>query len=241
MIAAAATAAALLTCAGSRSDASLIIDLRAIGGTAQITTDGKAFVADPGVTLTVGIFARVSGTNGIHDESVQSVYGSVTSPGPTLLNLSGGGPIAPFNGTGFQNGSIQDIDSDGDLDLGSAGSTATGKFFAHSDAPTPAGVAVNPNTGEVQIGVLSFVITGGGPFGLINFIPRSNVSGGNLNAAALWFEDNDGVTRTPTIGAFAPGAPIIATDYIDNGPEPSSLALLSLCAIGLLSRRRPPS
>jgi hypothetical protein len=150
-----------------------------------------------------------------------------------------GGVVSPFDGTSFQNGSVQDIDSDGDLDLGSAGSTGGGKFFARGNSPIALDVVVDANTAKVQIGQLTFTVTAlGAGVTDVNFIPRTDATGGNLAAAALWSQDSEFISYNPTTGTFAAGAPI----HITAVPEPATLGLLSLTSVGLLARprRRPP-
>jgi hypothetical protein len=84
--------------------------------------------------VTLDLFAIVSGTNGVNDEGFQLAQGAIISSGGLLGNLSGG-PVSPFNSSGFQNGSQQDLDADGDLDIGVApngGTPTTGYFVARS-------------------------------------------------------------------------------------------------------------
>jgi hypothetical protein len=233
--AAAAASASLATFGTAPANAGLIIDVRAIGGSAAIADPKSVLFSAPGDTVTLGLFARVSGTNGIHDETIQSVYGSVVSAGNPKFDATSSSVVAPFNGTSFQNGSIQDIDSDGDLDLGSAGSASTGKFFARSSSPTSAGIVVDANTGEVQIGVVTMTYTDGfGADYAFNFVPRTN-NGANVTAAALWFEDGSTIGKNPSSGSFTAGTPVTLGAF---DPEPGSLGLLSLCSVGLLARRR---
>ena len=139
-----------------------------------------------------------------------------------------------FDASSYQLGSVQDFDSDGDLDIGSAGSTITGKWFARSGAPTSAGTPVDLNTGEVQVAVFNMTVMSSTGAASVNFIPRTNSTGGNLSVSAVWFQDNDGHSYTPTSGSYGPGAPV--TSFV---PEPAALGLLSLGSIALCARRRP--
>ena len=231
---AAAAIGALAGFGASHADASLIIDVRAISATHGVFEDGKfAPVFNPGDTVTVAVFARVSGTNGINDEMMQSAGGSLASNGSLKGNISGG-VVAPFNAPSFTNGSVQDFDSDGDLDLGSLGSTSTGKLFARSNAMQPINATADPNTGEIQIAQATFTYTGGGGgAGDISYIVRTNATGGPLTAAALWVEDGSTANSNPSGSIFAAGAPVSF-----GAPEPAGVGLLALSSIGLLARRR---
>ena len=77
LMAAAVGAAGFMGLGSSHADATLIIDLRAtasVGGV--IAPGGKSVAVVAGNTVTLGIFARVSGTNGNNaDEWLQSVGG----------------------------------------------------------------------------------------------------------------------------------------------------------------------
>lgn len=238
IIAATTAAVSLFACGGgaSTAEAGLVVQVEATGGSAGVTlTDSRnVSVSQVGDVVSLAVFAQISGTNGVNDETAKFQFGSFASAGATLGNMAGG-VVSPFDGTSFQNGSVQDIDSDGDLDLGSAGSTGGGKFFARSLSPTALDVVVDANTAKVQIGQLTFTVTAlGAGVTDVNFIPRTDATGGNLAAAALWSQDSEFISYNPTTGTFAAGAPV----HITAVPEPATLGLLSLASVGLLKRRR---
>ena len=248
-LAAAAAAAAAIGLAGvgaTRADAGLIVDVRALLLNGQLLTgdDGPKHVqsiSGPGDVVTLGVFARVSGTNGVNDEFITSAMGNMVSSGSLLGNLSGG-VVVPFNQSGFQNGSNVDLDGDTDLDvgapIGSAGTAALGYINARGGASpnqTPVAPTADPNTGEIQIGQFTFTVgasSGTGTF--VNWVRRSTATGGNSTTGAVWFEDGPGGVHSPPNSVYASGTPVL----IGPVPEPSTAALAGVAALGLLSRRK---
>src|SRR6187431_1085467 len=119
--------ASSVMCAGAvavlapSAHAGLMMDLRAVAINGQPLPPGfdakHVDVPAPGDTITLDLFAVVTGTNGINDERITSAHGSVRSTGAVLGNFFGG-TVAPFSDAGSQNGSVQDIDGDTDLDVG---------------------------------------------------------------------------------------------------------------------------
>src|SRR2546421_76244 len=186
-----AAASTLAILGASHAHAGLMIDVRAVGGTAgvTITENGKTvFVTGAGETVSIGVFARVSGTDGDNtNERLQQGFGSMISApiavpatGQTLLlgNLSGG-VVAPYN-SASANGSIQDVDSDGDLDIGSNGSTATGKISFRSGTSGGESLAtapkIDPNTSEVLVYQAAFNVTSSSGGTDINWHIRTNAT-----------------------------------------------------------------
>ncbi|MEA2711321.1 MAG: hypothetical protein QOF78_3922 [Phycisphaerales bacterium] len=224
--------------ASPSAEAGLIMDLRAVAvnGVPLPSYQSKGpMYPESGDVISLELFAVVSGTNGLNDDTVTSMQGSILSTGSQHGNLSGG-VVAPFNGAVFQNGSNVDLDSDGDLDigapLGSTGTAATGYFLARSNTPTGGTTDVNANTEEVKVGSFTFTVTvsdvGFGTY--INFVRRSTAAGGNQSTAAIWFED--GAAKNPDISTYGAGAPVTFV------PEPSAAAVAGLASLGLLARRR---
>jgi len=280
LIAAAAAASAGLMGWGTtqKADASLVIDLRATSATngGLISADKKTVTVASGSTSTVtmAVIARISGTNATqrtgdfandsttttaNDDTLQIVTGSFASNGLLKGNfntapgaLTYNSRTNPFNAAGSVNGSAADWDTDGDLDIGNAGTDPTGMFSGRSAAPTFAftgpssgwsqgegsssGANVNdkvidPTTSELQIGTLRFITDGlGGPITALNFVPRPATDPGS----ALWFEDGASTGKTPGTGAFLAGVPLT----VNPVPEPAPLGLLGIAGLGLLARRK---
>src|SRR5687767_2461330 len=86
---AAASAWALASLGTSAADAGLMMDVRVIGATGAAVYDPKLvqfFV--PGDTITLGVFARVTGTDGVNNEQGKSAYGLMNSVGGLKGDLS---------------------------------------------------------------------------------------------------------------------------------------------------------
>jgi hypothetical protein len=167
-----AAATATTLAATSAATASLVIDVRITGasGSGNSISSKSAFLGAVGSTVTMGVYARISGTNSsqiigdldgngdandtTNDDSLNIVTGSFTSTGTLTGNLSANAPgqgvsyntrVAPFSGPGSQNGIATDWDTDGDLDIGAVGTDPTNMFVARSAATTFAALE-NGNT-----------------------------------------------------------------------------------------------
>jgi hypothetical protein len=225
--------------AAQTADASLIVDIRAtaFNGLPLAGTNAPkdVTVVAPGDTVTLSLFGRVAGTNSLNDEGLTSAHGSILSAGALLGNLQGGA-VAPFADSGSQNGSVQDLDNDGDLDIGvtpNGGTPATGYFLARASALVTNGNILDANSEEFKIGEFTFTYTGGGAETFVNFARRANAAGGNITTAGVW--SVDGAAKNPVNDAFGAGSQAVLIKAV---PEPASLALAGLASLGLLARRR---
>jgi hypothetical protein len=237
---AAAASAALTAFGGARANADGLIDLRAVALNGQPIAGGNTtknvYVSSAGEQVTVDVFARISGTNGVNDEGFTSIHGSFISSGSLLGSLAGG-PVAPFRDSGFQDGSVQDLDGDTDLDVGvtpNGGTPTTGYFIARASALQTNGTVLDANTEEFRIGQLTFTVGGSSGDTFLNFYIRANASGGNVTTASLWSED--GSPAKALTHPYSTGAPVRIVV-----PEPGSAAAAAgaaLAGVGLHARRR---
>src|SRR4051794_30369126 len=120
-LAAAAAAVALAGLGVSESQATLTLDLRATDGS-------KAASVSAAGTVTLDVFAQISGVTDATKSGIQNVYSSfLSSNGGLLGNLSGLTLTSPFNANGSSTGAAVDLDTDTDADVGSnTNSDATG-------------------------------------------------------------------------------------------------------------------
>jgi hypothetical protein len=138
-----------------------------------------------------------------------------------------GEQIAPFgfDNLGFSVGLQQDLDGDGDLDVGSNDPTVAANHYAvryaNGQEYAPAGTP-----GGALIGSGSFTVTGGSATAatLINFFGR------NAQTGSLYMEDGNVLLR-PSFDS--PAANGILLTSVPEHLSPSVVAM-----IGLLSRRR---
>ena len=204
----------------------LVIDVRAVSatGTTQVLNAKHVVPGAAGDVVTCDVWAIVTALDPYkNNDGMWSVSGSFLS-----ANVSGNGSVRgklsaarliPYLGGGGSNGLEQDLDADGDVDVGSNVNTSAAGFFAahHDLSPTPVTNPARFATVSFSIGqVLSLndVTT-------INFRPRSSAS------AAVWWEDGIAIVGSD----FSAGAPVEI--FI---PEPASVALPCLTGLSLLAR-----
>jgi hypothetical protein len=241
-VAAAAAAVAGGLVGAATAHAQLTVDLRAVAVNGQPLGGGdtpKQVTVNTGDVLTFHLFGRITGTNGVNDEGLTSAHGSVMSGNGGLLGNLSGGPVAPFNDSGSQAGSVQDIDHDGDLDVGvtpNGGTPTTGYFIARAAALQPNGVILDANSEEFHIGQFTLSVTGNAGDTSVNFFRRANASGGEDVTAAVWSQD--GTAKNGLGDGYGAGTPV----HVVLVPEPAGAAAASAAAaiasLGLL-RRRP--
>jgi hypothetical protein len=262
--------AALTGLGVSVANAGLLIDVRAISVNGVNVADPKNIpVVNVGDTVLFRVFADVTGTDGTLPDCFQSLSGSfLSSGGTTRGNLQAPAITAPFNGTGSSPGTLTDLDSDGDTDIGSNNpGDPAGFFLVRSGAlsgprssdnqgqsvypPGAAPVAIPGGTEYRLVTAMRMVITTAGSTTNVNFSPRLS------NTAGVWALDatevqtqvsdpnGDPATQYTYTGgqSFTDGSLVQVGTPVAIGPggtvpEPASLGLAGLATLGLLGRRR---
>jgi hypothetical protein len=236
---AAAAAVALAGFSVSQADASVIIDVRATAVNGVPTVDQKAVTAAPGDVVTFQLFATVTGTNGVDDEGIQAINGSIRSSTGGLLGNTSSTLIAPFNQSGSSAGATIDVDSDGDLDVSGPNQALAGSFYnPRSAAMTTDGT----RSGESETFLLSggtFTVTGSEGTTVLDYLQHRTSTGANNFAWGTFLVDGNGGGTSPRNAANTPittsGGVTITASAV---PEPTGLALAGLGSLGLLARRR---
>jgi Bacterial Ig domain len=191
---------------------SLTVDVRAADDVSKSAT-----VAAVGETLNLDVWATITGKNANPaQDALQDVFGSFLSTGVTTGDVAGNlvaTNAAPFGSTGAQPGVSQDLNGDGNKDVGSndtTSSSAGGYFFSHSGSLEfeAAGTAVGGSL-EFKIATLTYTVTNlnqGGETD-ITFRPRA---GTGTFVGAVW--DEDGTFANNLNNTVQGGAPFKISD-----------------------------
>ncbi|MBC8107076.1 MAG: hypothetical protein H7Z14_10840 [Anaerolineae bacterium] len=219
------------------ANAGLNIDVRATGVNGAPLGAGQTSklipVAAAGDVVSFDIFAVVTGTNAtLTDDKILSVSGSFRSTGALLGTLAADyvrsveePPFSGYDAPGASVGLQQDLDGDGDLDVGSLNDGAAANFWAARFILTSgqsAGVGINGR----RIGFGTFTVGAGGGQTVVNFVGRSAAT------AANYFQDNVTVAEASQDGAL--GITILGGTL----PDPATLSLAGLAGLALGRRRR---
>lgn len=232
-----------------RADAGLNIDFRLTGitGAGSISSNHEAVGVFPGTVLRFDIFAVVRGNNAqLNDDKFISISGSLRSSGASSLlgNVAGDlvrstfdsdGDIttAGFDGLGASVGLQQDLDGDGDLDVGSNNDSNAEHFWAARFALAPSGIgagSLSPTTGGRRIGFGTFTVTGS------TFFPNTflGFDGRSASTAANYIQDGQTIQEV-SIDSLVP--------IFIRGPVPepsmSAIALMTAGGAAMVRRRRP--
>jgi hypothetical protein len=220
----------------SSASATLTYDLRLASG-------GKsATVYSVGDTLNLELYAMVTGAVGNSAlEGFQNGFVSVLSS--TGGNISGnlsGTLVAPFTATGAQNGKSQDLDGDGDADLGSTLTQSNGDFiFARSMPMQTSGTAI-ANGQEFKLANITFTVTGIATPGLATPITLSAAVysfTSPIEIEAVWQEDGVSSSNPTPGGTFPSSFPTVGA-AVTVIPEPASMLFLPIGALLCAVRRR---
>jgi len=266
------------------AQASLTYDLQATAikkaGTTSVVTvsDPKNITAAVGDIVRLRLFGIVTGTDAGKPQTLQSASGSLVSGAAVGLthgdwkntrvssNVTNTGTAShisnPWKGTSSSAGLSQDLDGDGDADLGSNNDAAADNFIAYrsnnlegpkSNSPQGASdfdvapTTTGNSTKYVLSGQVDWVVTGAGLPTALNWRIRAGQS-------AVWFED-----ATETATDISPDQDGTAFQYTYSGgttgtvqlvgtpvlvstggsvPEPTMLGAVGLAGLGMLARRR---
>jgi len=228
--------------------AGLVYDLRFADGSHTQT-------ASAGATYALELWARVSGTNGnTADEKLTNSYVTILSTqasGGAILagGLADGVRVAPFAGAGSRNGGGADLNADGVIDWGSTSTVAanTNYMFTRTDTVGgelggTTGQSVSPNTWEWKIASFAVNATAINNSAILGSETRFNIVKPNATSFsvvtyAVSAVDNTtfNVTNQNQNGAYTGSTGVV---FVAPVPEPASVGLLGVAAIGLLGRKR---
>ena len=190
----------------------------------QTTAGASSAVVTNGQVLTLDVVATVAGVDGTATyDGLQDVEGSFlsTAVGTSAVagNLVVTGAVAPFDALGSAPGTAQDLNGDGNIDVGSdvLTSSAVGDYFFARAGNLDTGGVVSGANMSFTIATVTYTVTAtndGGPTD-IAFRPRdtSQVPG---TVAAVWTESSAGTSDQDT-GTFQAGAPFQVTAAPSTG------------------------
>jgi len=231
------------------ANAGVVYDLR-------FADNSHTQVAVAGQSYTLQLWARVSGTNGnVSDEGIQSIIGSIVSTQGSGGALATGGITSVTLNPSFTSssgttvlstaGTSNNITADGIVDWGG---TSTSTADAGYIVPRAGGiitgggsegVLVNANTWEFQLATLTVNVGSVGAGSTTFTSVKPNATGPGIAATYI-------VARVDNVGynVASNNATRIADTYGNSTgvtfivPEPASLGLAGVAAVGLLGRRR---
>jgi hypothetical protein len=241
--------AAIACLPASASLAGLTFNLRAtsVNGAPLSGAQTQHFIPNvvAGDVIAFDVFALVTGmdTNFTNDRVLQvdgSFRSTALAPGPGLrgnlkmdvvhsvVNPDTGDIITHgFDGTAWSVGLQQDLDGDGDLDVGSNADTNAANFWAAVyTAPFVGAIAGLPDGRKVGFG--TFTVTAATPTNstVLRFVGRNAGTAGNYLQDGVFF-------AVPTVDSTLADSILVST-----APEPASVFVLSASVVCLGRRSR---
>ncbi len=211
---------------------SLTMEIRAADGSssAAVSSVGQVINLDIVAVITAGVVGANDNNISTSDPrtfGIQNVTGSVLATSPYSHAVAGGlaATVDPnFKGIAFQNGTRQDLNGDGNIDVGSNNpNSVAGYFFAHAGSQDTIGTA-NSTSNSIVVGELTYTVTSlnnGGETDL-NFRarPSSSQSGSSgFYLVANWFDGvqyeantGQGAFASDQVSTISAGAPFVVTD-----------------------------
>jgi hypothetical protein len=243
-----------LMCVASVAQAAIQLDLRAISaGTTGAIVSGPKSVTTTGASGVVRLQLWGMVTNGdanTANEGFRATHVSlVSTPGTNNLagNLMGTSNVAPFNQLGAQLGTQNDLDADGDMDIGDLRTTGADimRYFIASTGAAPVLWPAVPDTAKAAEGGFSSFLLGTADFNFtsaalgssttLNVIPR-NIATGLARNLHAFVQDGTAMSLAGDNPGVIAGAGIAVTAI----PEPATIALVATGLVGLvvMARRR---
>ncbi len=219
----------------SAAQASFLFDVRAVSATGTgnaVLTDKSVQVTGPG-TITFNLFGIINETtpdSNANNEFFVSMTGSFLSTGTSVKgNMTATVTPAYFSTASPPTssvGTIQDLDGDGDLDVGGGNSSLGSDYWwARPDSAIP---------GQTHmLGTLTMTITEANLADLTATEVNYRKKLGAPSGIGQWREN--GVNVISNANNIQPGTPVLLNTDV---PEPTSIGLIGLAGLGMLARRR---
>ena len=221
------------------ASATLTFDLRATLLNGAPVLDPKSVtVLLPGDLVTLALFADVTGTNAAAAEGFQTMLTAgvlSSSAGGVFGNMESSALSGNFGATGASPGTLQDLNGDGRIDLGSNNTAfVQGQHLTANAASMQVGSLTG--TSEFQLFTVVFHVTSIPNPGTPSTLSFRMINVTGLGNELVWQED--GATKTtkdPITGFSTAGYSVTINSAV---PEPSAFGMLALGALGLVSFRR---